>query len=385
MIKNVSAITASSYLSMLFLGVAGTLIGAASRNIGLSPFEIGLMIAVQNMGFMLSVMVSGALADSVEKPKILLIGSLILSAGFLTFYLSNLFNLNLLIMFTIGVGIGTYEGVTDALLIDVHPQKESLHININHFFVTFGSILITVYLILLQMDWRNAIIQSGILVLILALAFGLTKLPVNRSPSEPYLERMKILTRDKVVIGFFICTALVVGVEAGSIGILTTYLMEMRDFTQITSKFGLVVFLLGMALGRIFVGYLSPQDKINRVLLTLLGCSVIVFSGLYFIDLRLFSYGAIFLAGLSLSAVLPLILTQAGLLYKEMAGTVLGSIKVAIPIGGILVPFLMSTLIRLSSFEVSLILFPLSVLLAFLLIYFVSPGRSKVRQPSSLD
>jgi predicted MFS family arabinose efflux permease len=385
MIKNVSAITASSYLSMLFLGVAGTLIGAASRNIGLSPFEIGLMIAVQNMGFMLSVMVSGALADSVEKPKILLIGSLILSAGFLTFYLSNLFNINLLIMFTIGVGIGTYEGVTDALLIDVHPQKESLHININHFFVTFGSILITVYLILLQMDWRNAIIQSGILVLILALAFGLTKLPVNRSPSEPYLERMKILTRDKVVIVFFICTALVVGVEAGSIGILTTYLMEMRDFTQITSKFGLVVFLLGMALGRIFVGYLSPQDKINRVLLTLLGCSVIVFSGLYFIDLRLFSYGAIFLAGLSLSAVLPLILTQAGLLYKEMAGTVLGSIKVAIPIGGILVPFLMSTLIRLSSFEVSLILFPLSVLLAFLLIYFVSPGRSKVRQPSSLD
>ncbi|UCD41717.1 MAG: hypothetical protein JSV69_14300, partial [Chloroflexota bacterium] len=75
----------------------------------------------------------------------------------------------------------------------------------------------------------------------------------------------------------------------------------------------------------------------------------------------------------------------AGLLYKEMAGTVLGSIKVAIPIGGILVPFLMSTLIRLSSFEVSLILFPLSVLLAFLLIYFVSPGRSKVRQSSSLD
>ena len=385
MIKNFSAITASSYLSMLFMGVAGTLIGAASRNIGLSPFEIGLMITVQNLGFMLSVMVSGAMADTVEKPKILFWGSLILSAGFLTFYLTNLFNINLLIMFTIGVGIGTYEGVTDALLIDIHPQKESLHININHFFVTFGSILITVYLIFLQMDWRNAIIQSGVLVLILALAFGLTKLPVNRTPSEPYQERMRILTRDKVVIVLFICTALVVGVELGSIGILTTYLMEMRDFTQITSKFGLVVFLVGMALGRILVGYLSPQDKINRVLLILLGCSVIVFSGLYFIDLRLFSYGAIFLAGLSLSAVLPLILTQAGLLYKEMAGTVLGSIKVAIPIGGILVPFMMSTLIRFSSFEVSLILFPLSVLLAFLLIYFVSPGRSKVRQPSSLD
>ena len=38
MIKNVSVITASSYISMLFLGVAGTLVGAASRNIGLLTF-----------------------------------------------------------------------------------------------------------------------------------------------------------------------------------------------------------------------------------------------------------------------------------------------------------------------------------------------------------
>ena len=114
MIKNTSIMTASSYTSMLFLGVASALIGAAARNIGLSPFQIGLMIAIQNVGFMLSVMVSGALADTREKPRILLIGSLILSVSFLTFYLTQLFNVNLFIMFLIGVGIGTYEGVTDA-------------------------------------------------------------------------------------------------------------------------------------------------------------------------------------------------------------------------------------------------------------------------------
>ena len=120
-------------------------------------------------------MISGALADSLEKPRILLIGSLILSAAFLSFYLTQIFNVNLFIMFMIGVGMGTYEGVTDAMLIDIHPQKESLHININHFFATFGAILITVYLIFLQMDWQNAVTQSGILVLILALIFWLTK------------------------------------------------------------------------------------------------------------------------------------------------------------------------------------------------------------------
>jgi FHS family glucose/mannose:H+ symporter-like MFS transporter len=380
MIKNISVITASSYLSMLFLGVAATLIGAAARNIGLTPYDIGLMITFQNLGFMLSVMISGALADSHEKPRILFIGSLILSAAFLSFYLTQIFNVNLFIMFMIGVGIGTYEGVTDAMLIDIHPQKESLHININHFFVTFGSILITVYLIFLQMDWRNAVTQSGILVLFLALIFGVTKLAAKKAPVEPYLDRMRILTRDKLVIAFFIATALVVGVEAGTIGILTSYLMDLRDFTQITSKLGLVVFLVGMALGRLIMGYISPREKINQILLALFGASVVVYSALYFIDLSVITFGVIFLAGLSISALLPLMLTQAGLLYMEIAGTVLGSIKIAIPLGGILIPFLMATLVRYSSFQVSLIIFPLSFLMAFVLIYLTSYSRSKLQQ-----
>lgn len=385
MIKNIPAITASSYLSMFFLGVAATLIGAAARNIGLSPYEIGLMITFQNLGFMISVMISGALADSHEKPRILLIGSLILAAAFLSFYITQIFNVNLFIMFMIGVGIGTYEGVTDAMLIDIHPKKESLHININHFFVTFGAILITVYLIFLQMDWRNAVTQSGIMVLFLALIFGFTKLAVKTTPADPYIERMRILTREKVVIAFFIATALVVGVEAGTIGVLTTYLMDMRDFTQITSKIGLVLFLVGMALGRLVMGFLSPREKINRILLALFAASIVVYSALYFFDFEIITYGVIFLAGLSMSALLPLMLTQAGLLYRDIAGTVLGSIKVAIPIGGILIPFLMSTLVRYSSFGVSLIIFPLSFLIAFVLIYLTSSARSKLERSAVAD
>ena len=50
MIRNVKAITASCYLSMFFLGVSALLIGAAARNIGLSPYQIGLLITAQQVG-----------------------------------------------------------------------------------------------------------------------------------------------------------------------------------------------------------------------------------------------------------------------------------------------------------------------------------------------
>jgi predicted MFS family arabinose efflux permease len=374
MIQNKSLITASSYISMLLLGVGASLIGAAARNIGLSPYEISLMLLVQNLGFMISVMISGAMADTFSKPRILMIGSLVLAASFLTFYALSSFSLNLLIMFLIGVGIGTYEGVTDAMLIDIHPLKANMHININHFFVTFGSIMITIYLIFLQMNWRNAVIQAGILVLVLALVFAFTKLKSGQKTAEAYLERMRILTRDRLVVVFFVVTALVVGIEGGTIGILTSFLMDLRDFNQVTSKIGLVIFLSGMALGRIVIGIFAPQERLNQVLQTMFGLSVIIYGAMFMVDLSNLTYLLVFLAGLSISALLPLMLAKAGLIYQDMAGTVLGSIKVAIPIGGILLPFFLSLLVRNFSFSTSLLLFPVVLLIAFLLVLRI--GRS---------
>ena len=380
-LRSSRTLTYSSYISMFFLGVSSALIGAAARNIGLSPFEIGVMIAVQNLGFMLSVSISGALADTLEKPRILFVGSTILGVALLTFYLTPIFWLNLVIMFLIGVGIGTYEGVTDAMLVDLHTDRISRYININHFFVTFGAIIIVIYLTYLQMDWRIAVVQSAVIVLVLAVYFALTRLKARES-GEKYSDRIKILVRERVVIVFFLVTIIVVGVEAASIGILTTYLMELRGFTQVTSKIGLTVFLVGMAAGRLVVGTLARQDRIYQVLMALFVLAVATFSILYFVGLGSLTLVAVLLAGLSLSALLPLMLSISSLLYPNAAGTVMGTIKIAIPLGGIILPFLMSLLANYSSFQASLVIFPVSLALSLVLLvlsrsYLKGPARAK--------
>ncbi len=368
MIRNVKAITASCYVAMFFLGVSASLVGAAARNIGLSPYQIGLLVGVQQIGFLLSVSVSGALSDTRDKPKILLFGSLILGFSFLTFYRTDLFWVNLVIMFLIGVGVATYEGVTDPLLLDIHTRRQSLHINVNHFFVTFGAIMITVYLLFLQMNWRRSLIQSGLVVLVLAAFFGLARVERKRVRTDPYLKRLQILTRERIIVALFIATGLAVGVEIGSISILTTFLMELRGFSQVTSKVGLIMFLIGMAVGRLFLGFLARRERLTRYILTLFGLSFLIYTGLFFTHYDGFTYLAIFLAGVSLSALLPLMITLAGLLYQDMAGTVLGIVKVAAGLGGILLPLLMSVVARSLSFQASLLVFPLALLLAFVVL-----------------
>ena len=47
----------------------------------------------------------------------------------------------------IGLGIGAYEGATDALLFDLHGNRASPYVNINHLCVTLGGALIALYVI----------------------------------------------------------------------------------------------------------------------------------------------------------------------------------------------------------------------------------------------
>jgi predicted MFS family arabinose efflux permease len=367
MIRNVKALTASSYLSMFFLGFTSTVVGAAARNIGLTPYQIGLMLAAQNLGFAVSVSISGALADIREKPRILLMGSIVLVVALVVFYMTDLFAFYLLSMFLLGAGVGAYEGVSDAMLMDMHRGRESLHISINHFFVTAGSFSITVYLIFLQMNWRNAVIQSAVVVLLLVIFFALAKLEARGTQGASYRKRLSMLTHERVIVILFLCTALAVGVETGFIGILTTFLMELRGFDQVTSKIGLLVFLAGMFTGRLLVGFLASKHHIPKVILALTGLSFVSFTGLFTVNLGEFTYLPIYVAGFSLSALLPLILSAAGLMYQEISGTVLGLVKIAIPLGSIVLPLIMGVVANSASFEASLFVYPGAFLVAFLL------------------
>ncbi len=377
MIRNIKAITAASYVSMLFLGVASSLIGAAARNIGLSPTQIGLMIAVQNVGFGLSVWLSGALSDTRPKPTILTLGSVVLAVSFLTFYLSPLFWLNLAIMFLIGVGIGTYEGVTDAMLFDLHQERAPYYININHLFVTIGSGLIAVYLIFLQLDWRASVVQSGLAVCCLAVFFALTALPPARWKQAGYRERMRTLASSRLVALLFAATILAVGAELGTVGILSTFLAEVRGFAELPSRLGLVVFLGGMALGRLVIGSIVRVENTLRYVRALFGLAALFLAGLYYIPLGTLTYVVIFATGFAMSALLPLMLAYAGAQFREMSGTVMGTIKVAIPVGGAILPFAMSLLTGLASFKAALAVYPLAALLGFLLLLGARPRAAQ--------
>ena len=354
-----ATVTASSYTAMFFLGIVIAIVGAVARNIGLSPSEIGLLISAQNVGFMLGVLASGVLSDMLEKPRIMMVGSVLLSGSFATFYLSDRFAVNAVVMLVMGVGIGLYEGTSDAMLLEVHERNESLHINVNHSFVTLGSLLVTTYLIFLQMSWRRAMIQSAAAVGLLAVLFVAIRLERSPRTTRPLRERLAFVGQAGFLSAFLLLL-IAVGTQLATLGVMTTYLMDLRAHDQVTSKAVAVLFLAGIGFGRILIGYLTRRGSVYRTLVLLFSLTAGLSLLFFLLDAGPLVYGLAALMGLSISGLLPLSITIVGLLYRAGAGTALGVMKFAIPLGGIVVPLAFSGLSRVVSLQTAVLLMPAS-------------------------
>lgn len=355
---------------MFFLGVGTAVIGAASGNIGLTPFQTGLLVSVQNVGFIVAVLSAGALADAMDKPLLMSAGSILLATSFFLYYLWRPYPLNLAIMVFIGIGIGTYEGVADAMLLSIHGRRGGLHISVNHFFVTFGCLAITLYLVFLQMDWRRSMVQSAVVVLALAVVFALSRLGAQRreSGSAPkassaqvggFRQRIAFLGKQRMLGLLLILSAIAIGVESGLLGLLASFLVELRDYDLVSSKIGLVLFLSGDAAGRVMLGLLSGRLRMAGSLVVLSGATAACSALLLFVRLPVAATAVVLVVmGMAVSSLLPLLLTLTGTLFRGAAGTALGIVKLGIPIGGIVVPALISVASRLWSFQISLAIIP---------------------------
>jgi MFS family permease len=374
MIRGKAALSGSAYLSMFFLGIGNTIIGAASGNIGLDASQIGLFIAAQNLGFFIAVITAGALADSVEKPRLLFAGSLLACVSFFLFYLWQPFLLNLLIMFFIGAAVGVSEGVTDAMLLDLHQERQAFHISVNHFFVTVGALLITGYLVFLQMSWRRALVQSAGAVLLLAVFLAFARTGVRRGATG-LGERIRFLGSRGVVPGVFAAAVIFIGIEAGLTGLLTTFLLRLRQYDQVGSKLGLILFLAGIAIGRALFGLVARRERIRSMLFALAAACALFSALLFFVHLPpLATSFALLLLGSTVSALFPLTITLTGLLFPEMSGTAIGLVKLGVPVGGFLIPLALSGVARFSSLETSLLLFPALAAASVVILAFTPEG-----------
>ena len=378
MISHRGVLSGGSYVSMFFLGVGTAVIGAASGSIGHTPYQTALLITAQNVGFIVSVLCAGALADSSDKARLMSAGSLLLAVSFFFYYLWPPYALNLAIMLFIGGGIGAYEGVADAMLLGIHERRQGLHISVNHFFVTFGALGITLYLMFLRLDWRRSMVQSAVVVLCLAGLFLASRAGRGGPPALPLRGRARFLRTQGVLALLLLLAVCGVGIELGLTGLLPGFLRELRGYDLPSSNLGLVIFLAGIASGRALLGLLTGRVPLLLMARGLFAVAAISSAVLFFVPLPPgATMAALALSGIGVSSLLPFLITVTGAIYRDMSGTALGIVKLAVPIGGIVIPLIVSVLSRWASFQVALGIFPVLAAAGFIVL---SAARSRIEE-----
>jgi len=146
--------------------------------------------------------------------------------------------------------------------------------------------------------------------------------------------------------------------------------VDFYGFDQVTLKIGLVAFLAGIAGGRLVLGVLARNSQLLKYILALFALTAAFLTVLFFASAgTAMAYILFIVSGATISVIFPLIIALAGLKYPDMSGTVMGIIKLGIPVGGIVVPLIMSLLLQVASFKTALILFPIIGIAGFLLAF----------------
>lgn len=171
-------------------------------------------------------------------------------------------------------------------------------------------------------------------------------------------EAIVVLLRKPALWLLLISMMVAVGVELGTIGILTTYLVELRGFGDVTSKVALLLFLGGFGLGRITLAAVITDKAVEKWVASLFAASVLTTLLLYSLTSPWAIYAMSLLSGVTVSVVLPSIIATGAKRFPDQAGTAIGIIKMGIPVGGMVVPFFVSVLTSAFSLQVGLLLFP---------------------------
>ncbi len=369
------AATGSAFLSMFFLGIGVAIVGATAQAVGLSPSQIGYLIAAQNVGFGLAVVLAGALSDLYPKPTILTVGLAVMGISFAILYRTGLFGVNLAVMFLMGAGMGGVEAVTDAMLLDIHTRNESRYVTINHFFVSIGMVSITLYLMALELNWTASLTQVAIGVGVLAALVVFIRPPARRGASSA-AQIFRELTSDAGILLLFLAGAGAIGLGAGVTGVLTSYATQVRLMSVGSAQLALALFLVGLAGGRMLVGVLARHTRPSRLAIIASGLAFVCSAVLFLIPLQAPALMTLSLIlGLCVAPLLPLTIATAGLRYRHVAGAAMGMVKLAIPVGGIVFPGLLGLVTDVVSFNAALYLLPASALL-----FFVATGLGVRRQ-----
>jgi len=329
------------------LTVPGTLLPLLVEQFHVRLVEAGSMLALQPIGYLLSVLAAGRLIHRFGMRAVLTVGLLTSAAGFAGFGLASGWMSGAAMMFVAGLGFGVMEVGINTLLIAAGGARRANLLNFTHLFFGIGSFIgpvVSAHAVAAGISWRVAFAVAGMLTAMVGIGWSFLRLamPSATADGSGGAHVGKLHVRLAMVLAAILGTY--VGAEMGIGGWLTKYMVSVRGTTLTYAGNTLSVYWLGLAVGRLALSILSHHIREERQLLVLTLASAVTAAAALLAGTPRDAVLWFAATGLAFSGIFPAVIALGGRYHPHNTAGVTSVMIAGAGVGGIVIPWAMSAI-----------------------------------------
>ena len=333
-----------AFFVMSFVDLVGIGVDRVSKDMNLSSTLAQLIPSAAFLWFLLLSVPVGVLQSRLGKRFMLNIGMGVTAAGLLVPYFFYTFEMVLIGFALLGIANTIVQVSANPLLVDVVPgNRTSSYLSFSQFVKAIGSMIgapLAAVLAARFGDWKLLFLVFGVVSILSALWLGSVKIDeVKQAAVKATFGSSFKLLGTGFVLMMVLSIFIVVGIDVGFNSNSGQFLIKQFGIDQTAAESGRSVYFFGRMLGTFAGALLLTRISSRKFFMWTSLLGIVCFISILLIPSPLVAWGLVFMIGLAVANIWPLVFSIAVEKYPTRSNEISGLMMMAI-CGGAVIPLI---------------------------------------------
>jgi len=347
-----------AFFVMSFVDLVGIGVDRVSKDMSLSATVAQLIPSAAFLWFFILSVPVGVMQSRFGKKTMLNIGMGVTALGLLVPFFFYSFAMVLVGFALLGIGNTIVQVSANPLMVDVVPgNRAPSFLSFSQFIKAIGSMLgapLAGFFALKYGDWKLLFLVFGIVSILAVLWLGTSKIDETRVEGykATFKSSFKLLGNNFVLL-MVLSIFLVVGVDVGFNSNSGQFLIKQFGIDQTAAESGRSIYFFGRMLGTFVGAIMLTKISSRKFFMWTSVLGIVCLVAIILIKSGTLAWGLVFLIGLAVANIWPLVFSIAVEKYPKQNNEISGLMMMAIS-GGAVIPLLIGWLSDMSTIAIGM-------------------------------
>jgi len=347
-----------AFFVMSFVDLVGIGVDRVSKDMNLSATLAQLIPSAAFLWFLLLSVPVGVMQSRLGKRFMLNVGMGVTALGLLVPFFFYTFEMVLAGFALLGIGNTIVQVSANPLLVDVVPgNRTSSYLSFSQFIKAIGSMIgapLAAVLAAQFGDWKLLFLVFGVVSLLTVLWLGSVKIDEKKQTEikATFASSFKLLGTGFVLM-MVLSIFLVVGIDVGFNSNSGQFLIKQFGIDPTTAESGRSIYFFGRMLGTFAGAIMLTKISSRKFFMWTSILGILCLVAILLISSPVMAWGLVFLIGLAVANIWPLVFSIAVEKYPTRSNEISGLMMMAIS-GGAVIPLLIGWISDISSIAIGM-------------------------------